>query len=213
MNPSHRHAQSFPDGAGTGAPHPGAAVSGSFGGPASSPANGTCSHTSGDALSGMASGAPARPRLVAHLVDTLANAKMESELPNLIRHLPGERYRHAIVCLRDQGDYEAGLREQGIEIVNLHQRTDDGLGGMAHYLRLYRVLRRLRPDLIHTRNRSGLPAQLVAALAGVRLRVHAEHGRELAWPGRLGLRGKLWRRMLRPLVDISSPSAATSSSG
>jgi sugar transferase (PEP-CTERM/EpsH1 system associated) len=138
---------------------------------------------------------------------------MESVLLHLIRHLPGDRYRHAIVCLRDQGDFETGLREQGVNIVNLHQRTEGGLGGLLHWLRLYRVLRILQPDLIHTRNRAGLPAQLVAALAGVRLRVHAEHGPDLAHPELAGARGKARRRLpsrvprlllfrlLRPLVD------------
>jgi sugar transferase (PEP-CTERM/EpsH1 system associated) len=142
-----------------------------------------------------------RPRLVVHLVEALDSAHMENGLLTLIRHLPGERYRHAIVCLRDQGDYEAGLREQGVDIVNLHQRREGVMRGLLNSLRLYRVLRSLRPDLIHTRNRSGLPAQLVAALAGVRLRVHAEHGRDLARAGNVSFRGKAMRRLLRPLID------------
>lgn len=186
MNPSHRHAQSFPDGAGTGASHPAAAE---FAIP-------------GAAASGAAGAAAAvRPPLVAHLVDSLDSADAENGLLNLIRHLPPERYRHTILCLRDQGEYEAGLREQGVEILKLHQRSEGALRGLANALRLYRVLRRLQPDLIHTRNRSGLPAQLVAALAGVRLRVHAEHGRDLSPPARASRRGRLLRRLLRPLVD------------
>jgi sugar transferase (PEP-CTERM/EpsH1 system associated) len=182
MHPIHRHAQSFPDVAGVGAQHPVA---------------------EGEAglADGTVSGADGRARLVLHLVDTLASANTEIGLLNLIRHLPGERYRHAIVCLRDQGDYEAGLREHGVEIVNLHQQENGEMRGLQAYLQLYRVLRKLRPDLIHTCNRSGLPAQLVAALAGVRLRVHAEHRRELARRGHTGFRGRALRRLLHPLVD------------
>lgn len=185
MNPSHRHAQSLPDLAGMGMQHSSAALTGAAAGAASGEA------------AGAQAGAGERTRLVVHLVDALASADMENGLLNLIRHLPPDRYRHAIVCLRDQGDYEAGLREQGIAVVNLHQHDASPL----HYLRLYRVLRSMRPDLIHTRNRSGLPAQLVAALAGVRLRVHAEHGRDLTRPDRASLRGRLLRRLLRPLTD------------
>jgi sugar transferase (PEP-CTERM/EpsH1 system associated) len=142
-----------------------------------------------------------RQRLVVHLVEGLDSPHMENGLLNLLRHLPGERYRHAIVCLRDQGDYEAGLRELGVEIFNLHRHNEGTVRSLLHYLRLYRVLRSLQPDLIHTRNGPGLPAQLVAALAGVRLRVHAEHARELAKAGRVGFRGKALRRLLRPLID------------
>jgi sugar transferase (PEP-CTERM/EpsH1 system associated) len=132
-----------------------------------------------------------RPRLVVHVVDTLDTAQTEHELLNLIRHMPADRYRNAIVCLRDSGAYEGEMREHGIEIVNLHKQAGrDPL----HYLRMFNALRALRPDLIHTRNGAGLPAQLVAALAGVKLRVHAEHGRA-------GARAGLLCRMLRPFID------------
>jgi sugar transferase (PEP-CTERM/EpsH1 system associated) len=60
------------------------------------------------------------------------------------------------------------------------------------------VLRALRPDLVHTRNGAGLPAQAVAALAGVRLRVHAEHGRATA---NGGAAARILRRLLCPLID------------
>lgn len=132
-----------------------------------------------------------RPRLVVHVVDALDTAQTEDSLLNLIRHLPPERYRHAIVCLHDGGGDRDDMRERGVEIVNLHKRAGrDPL----HYLRMFGALRALRPDLVHTRNGSGLPAQLVAALAGVKLRVHAEHGRTAAGAG-------LRWRMLCPLID------------
>jgi sugar transferase (PEP-CTERM/EpsH1 system associated) len=184
MIPTHRQAQSYPDVAGLGAEHR-----------ADVPAL--------DAVAGTQAGQ--RMRLVVHLVEALDSAHVQSGLLNLIRHLPGDRYRHAIVCLRGQGEHEAGLREHGVDIINLHQQQAAGARGwwpnLCLSLRLYRVLRILQPDLIHTRDRAGLPAQLVAALAGVRLRVHAEHGREPAGAGRAGFRGKALRRLLRPLVD------------
>jgi sugar transferase (PEP-CTERM/EpsH1 system associated) len=143
----------------------------------------------------------ARPLLVVHLVEALAAAQAEHCLLSLIRHLPAERYRHAIVCLHDAGELGAGLREYGVDVVNLHKREGRDL---LHYLRLFRVLRKLQPDLIHTRNRAGLSALVVAALAGVRRRVHAEHGREAqhggaGWLARM--RGHVLRRLLCPLID------------
>jgi sugar transferase (PEP-CTERM/EpsH1 system associated) len=134
-----------------------------------------------------------RPRLVVHVVDALDSPLVENSLLNLIRHLPPERYRHAIVCLHARGGYEADIRAHGVEIVNLHKRAGPD---PLHYLRMYGVLRALRPDLVHTRDGAGLPAQAVAALAGVRLRVHAEHGR-----GPAGRGTRLLRRLLSPLVD------------
>lgn len=147
-----------------------------------------------------------RQRLVVHLVEALDSANLENGLLNLIRHLPAERYRHAIVCLHDRGGYQAGIREHGVDVVNLHKAEGRDL---LHYLRMFRVLRRLQPDLIHTRNHSGLKAQFIAALAGVPLRVHAEHGhqpgvaddrrRRLSFLARL--QAWLLQRLLCPLID------------
>jgi sugar transferase (PEP-CTERM/EpsH1 system associated) len=137
------------------------------------------------------------PRLVVHLVSRLDAGGIGNGLLNLITHMPPERYRHAIVCLNDHGGYDAHIRERGVEIISLHKRDGADFG---HYLRMFRALRALQPDLVHTRNLGGLEGQLVAALAGVKLRVHGEHAYEHA--GRYGqrLRHQLLRRMLRPLT-------------
>jgi sugar transferase (PEP-CTERM/EpsH1 system associated) len=135
-----------------------------------------------------------RPRLVVHVVDALDAALAESSLLNLIRHLPPERYRHAIVCMHDRGGGQRDVREHGVEVVNLHKRAGSD---PLHYLRMFGALRALRPDLIHTRDGAGLPAQVVAALAGVKLRVHAEHARGAGG----GVRTRLLRRLLCPLID------------
>jgi sugar transferase (PEP-CTERM/EpsH1 system associated) len=138
-----------------------------------------------------------QPRLVVHLVNQLDAAGMENGLVGLITHMPPDRYRHAIVCLNDHSDYHAHIRERGVEIISLHKRDGADPG---HYLRLFRALRALQPDLVHTRNLSGLKGQLVAALAGVKLRVHAEHGRERGEARGWRPRYQLLRRLLRPLV-------------
>jgi sugar transferase (PEP-CTERM/EpsH1 system associated) len=144
-----------------------------------------------------------RPRLVVHVVDALDAAQVEHGLLNLIRHLPPERYRHAIVCLHDRGDHQDDMAAHGVEIVNLRKR--DGHDPL-HYVRMFGVLRALRPDVIHTRDGTGLPAQVVAALAGVKLSVHAEHGRAPdGGPGargpHRGYTGCMLRRLLCPLID------------
>jgi sugar transferase (PEP-CTERM/EpsH1 system associated) len=140
----------------------------------------------------------ARSRLVVHLIDALDDAHDEHGLLDLIRHLPPGRYRHTVVCLHDRGHYGSAMRAYGVDVIDLNKRAGRD---WPHYLRMFRVLRALHPDLIHTRNRAGLPAQLVAALAGVKLRVHAEHGREGAGLRAPGPGGRWLRRLLRPFID------------
>ncbi|XYJ08426.1 glycosyltransferase [Telluria sp. B2] len=138
------------------------------------------------------------PRLVAHLVPQLDAAG--AALLDLIAHMPAERYRHAVLCLGEHSAFHAHLRERGVEVVELKRRA--GLDP-AYYLRMYRALRSLRPDLVHTRSPGSLDGQLVAALAGVRLRVHGEVAREsLLLPPPLPRRARtgLVRRVLRGLV-------------
>lgn len=138
-----------------------------------------------------------QPRLVVHLVQQLDVGGMENGLINLIRHMPADRYRHAIVCLKDYTAYHAHIKSRGVEIVSLNKREGKDWG---HYLRMFRILREMKPDLIHTRNLHGIEGQLVAALAGVKLRVHGEHGRDMSDLHGKRLKYRLLRRLLRPLI-------------
>ena len=138
----------------------------------------------------------APPRLVAHVVNRLDAGGAGNGLLDLIAHMPGDRYRHAVLCLRDHGMAHPRLREHGVEVIDLHKRDGADPG---HFVRMVRALRALHPDLVHTRNFGALEGQLAAALAGVRLRVHGEYGRDPAEPCRTRP-PSLLRRALRPLV-------------
>ena len=138
-----------------------------------------------------------QPRLVVHLVHQLEAGALENGLFDLIRHMPPERYRHAIVCLRGSSEQHAQIRARGIEIISLDKREGRDFG---HYVRMYKTLRALAPDLIHTRNLHGFEGQLVAALAGIKLRVHGEHGRDMPDLSEKRIKYQLLRRLLRPLI-------------
>lgn len=145
------------------------------------------------------------PRLVAHVVPQLDAAG--AALLDLIAHMPAERYRHAVLCLGEHSAWHAHLRERGVEVVDLKRRP--GLDP-AYYLRMYRALRALRPDLVHTRSPGSLGSlddQLVAALAGVRLRVHGACAREtppLLRRARLGLLRRALRRLVKHFIAASA---------
>ena len=121
---------------------------------------------------------------------------MENGIVNLINHMPAGRYRHAIVCLTTYSDFCQRLN-QPVELIALHKRAGHDIG---LYARLYRAFKRLKPAIVHTRNLSALESQAVAAVAGVRGRVHGEHGRDI-----YDLHGKsrkynFLRRAIRPLI-------------
>ncbi|MYM35018.1 TIGR03088 family PEP-CTERM/XrtA system glycosyltransferase [Duganella sp. FT94W] len=135
--------------------------------------------------------------LIVHLIHRLDVGGLENGLVNLINHLPPDRYRHAIVCLEGSSDFRLRIQRPGIEIISINKHEGKDWG---HYLRLFHTLKRLRPQLIHTRNLAGMEAQLLAAAAGVRLRVHGEHGRDIHDLHGTKRRYRLLRRLLKPLI-------------
>lgn len=135
--------------------------------------------------------------LIAHLVHRLEMGGLENGLINLINTMPPERYRHAIICLDGHGPFAERIARDGVQIIDLHKRAGKD---WRHYLRLYQVLKHLQPALLHTRNLSTIEGQLLAAAAGLRLRIHGEHGRDLQDPDGSNRRYRVLRRLLKPLI-------------
>jgi len=103
--------------------------------------------------------------MVLHLLDRLPGDGRDDSLFKLLRQMPAGRYRHVVLTL--QGDVECQLRYDGATVQVMSLSRNAGLG-WSGWLRLFRLLRHLRPDLMHTRS---LRAQLLAAMAGIRIRL------------------------------------------
>ena len=138
------------------------------------------------------------PPLIVHVIYQLDVGGLENGLVNLINHMPPGHYRHAIVCLKNATAFRHRLSAPGVDIISLDKREGKDL---LHYLRLYRVLRQLRPSLVHTRNLGCIEAQLLAFLAGVPLRMHGEHGRDINDLHGANRKYRLLRKLMRPLVQ------------
>ena len=109
--------------------------------------------------------------LIAHVIYRLDVGGLENGLINLINRTP--QYRHAVICMTEYTDFSRRITHDAVDLYALHKRAGQDIGV---YFRLWRLFRRLRPDIVHTRNLSALEAQLPAFLAAVPGRVHGEHG-------------------------------------
>lgn len=114
----------------------------------------------------------ARP-LIVHVIHRLDFGGLENGLVNLINRMPAQRYRHAIVCLTTYTDFAKRIQRDDVQLVALNKKSGKDLGC---YWRFAKTLRRLKPSIVHTRNLGTLDMQFIAALCGVRGRVHGEHG-------------------------------------
>jgi sugar transferase (PEP-CTERM/EpsH1 system associated) len=139
-----------------------------------------------------------QPPLVVHIIHRLAVGGLENGLVNLINGMPPAQYRHAIVCLTDYTDFRERIRDKRVPIIALHKKEGHDLGV---YVRLWRVLRHLRPALVHTRNLSGLEHLVLAALARIPGRIHGEHGRDIYDLDGTNIKYNLLRRAIKPFVQ------------
>jgi sugar transferase (PEP-CTERM/EpsH1 system associated) len=135
--------------------------------------------------------------LICHIVYRLDYGGLENGLVNLVNNLPGDCFRHAIVCLAGFGALRSRVARPDVPIISIDKREGKDF---PSYLRTWRVLRSLRPDIVHTRNLGTVDLQWVARAAGVPHRVHGEHGWEATDLLGRNARTKLIRRACRPVI-------------
>ena len=121
---------------------------------------------------------PARPFHIVHVVRRgRAEGGMENGVVNVTNRLPVDRYRVSICALDSEETFSSRIQRPGAEFFLL-PKTGDGIDwGLV--LRLARLLRRCRADLVHSHNwGTFLYSVLAAKLAGVPI-VHGEHGKNI----------------------------------
>lgn len=133
--------------------------------------------------------------LIAHVIYRLNVGGLENGLVNLINNLTCEKYTHAVICLTESSDFSRRIQKNDVKIYELKKKDGNDIG---LYFRLFRLLREIKPVIVHSRNLAALEASIVAMLAGVPIRVHGEHGRDI-----YDLHGKNSRyRMLRRFCNF-----------
>jgi sugar transferase (PEP-CTERM/EpsH1 system associated) len=136
----------------------------------------------------------ARP-LVLHVVYRFDVGGLENGVVNLIDRMPG--WRHAVLALTEVTRFAERVQRNDVEFIALGKTPGHAVG---LYPAIWRVMRRLRPAVVHSRNLAALEAQLPAWAARVPLRVHGEHGRDVDDLDGLSPRHRWLRRLYRPFV-------------
>jgi sugar transferase (PEP-CTERM/EpsH1 system associated) len=140
--------------------------------------------------------------LVAHLIYRLDIGGLETLLVDAINRMPAHQYRHAVICLTDYTEFAQRITRPGVELYALHKPPGLELGT---HKRLFKLLRTMRPDVLHTYNLGTIEYHATALLAGVPVRVHAEHGRDASDPHGVNRKHNLLRRLLVPAIDRYVP--------
>ncbi|MZI95547.1 glycosyltransferase [Vibrio sp. CAIM 722] len=111
---------------------------------------------------------------VCHLVYSFDVGGLERIIVNCINNLKSDNFSHIIISLTTIGDFYSEIHSP-VESFALNKKAGNDI---SLYFRLYKLLKKSHPDVMHTYNLGTIEYQWVAWLAGVPLRVHAEHGRD-----------------------------------
>ncbi|WP_341325132.1 TIGR03088 family PEP-CTERM/XrtA system glycosyltransferase [Methylotuvimicrobium sp. KM2] len=142
------------------------------------------------------------PPLIAHIIYSLGVGGLENGLVNLINRMPSDRYRHVIICLKNSTDFKNRLQRKDVEIYELNKREGQD---WQSFVKMYRLLKQIKPAIVHTRNLAAIEYQVPALLAGVKHRVHGEHGWDVFDPDGSNKKYRLLRRMLGLIIDRFIP--------
>jgi len=134
--------------------------------------------------------------LIAHVVFRFDYGGLENGVVNVIKGTSDVSMRHVVIALTEATDFADRL-PAGIEVHSIRKRPGKDLGA---YVRLYRLIRRIRPDIVHTRNIGTMDCALVAFLARIPIRIHGEHGWDIFDPDGTKLKYRWMRRVLHRFV-------------
>jgi sugar transferase (PEP-CTERM/EpsH1 system associated) len=140
--------------------------------------------------------------LIIHIVFRLDVGGLENGLVNLLNNMPKDYYRNAVICMEEATEFQYRIRDGGIPVYALHKKKGKDFGA---YLRLWKLIKKLRPDIVHTRNLGTLDALVPAALAGVKYRIHGEHGWNVTDSYGASWKYQLLRRACHPFVTMYVP--------
>lgn len=138
------------------------------------------------------------PPLIVHLIYRLDFGGMENLMVERINRMPAGRYRHAVVALTGYTAFAERISREDVALYALDKPS--GLALSTHAA-LWRLLRKLRPDILHTYNLSAIEYAPAALLAGVPVRINGAHGRDAADPKGLNRKHRLLRRLMIPFYD------------
>ena len=117
------------------------------------------------------------PKKIVHIIYRLDVGGLETVLVALINRLPSKEYIHLIICLTTYTSFRDRLCNDNVRIIALDKKPGKDV---RIFFRIFAILAKEQPHIVHTYNIATLEYQVAAFLARVRLRIHAEHGRDFS---------------------------------
>ena len=134
--------------------------------------------------------------VIVHLIYRLDIGGLERVMLNCINQMQGENFKHIIISLTDANNF-AQSKNNHIDVYCLGKKQGSDLG--IHY-KLYKLLKRIKPAILHTYNLPTIEYHPISWLAGVKGHIHAEHGRDIGDPQGLNKKHNLLRKFMTSFI-------------
>ncbi len=95
--------------------------------------------------------------------------------------------------MTESTEFAKRIKRDDVEIFELHKKEGQDL---SIYPKMIRIFRKIKPDIVHSKNFGAIEAQLAALFAGVKFRVHSEHGRDFDDIDGTNIKRNLVRRLI-----------------
>lgn len=135
--------------------------------------------------------------IIVHLIYRLDIGGLERVMLNCINQMQGEAFKHIIVSLTDANNF-AQSENNLIDVYCLGKKQGSDLG--IHFT-LFKLLRKIKPAILHTYNLPTIEYHPIAWLAGVKGHIHAEHGRDIGDPQGLNKKHNLLRKLMANFIQ------------
>ena len=136
---------------------------------------------------------------IMHVVDNVGRGGMQNGLVNLIDRLDPREFEHVICAMRHAEPSEGyDFNREWTRVMCLGKIQD---GSRTQIRELVRAIREVQPDVVHSRNWSGIEGVLAGYWAGSCRLVHSEHGLDTSPDAQEPWRRVAFRRVSYQLAD------------
>ena len=135
--------------------------------------------------------------VIVHLIHRLDIGGLERVMFNCINQMQNENFKHVVVSLTDANDF-AQADNNIIDVFCLGKKQGSDFG--IHF-KLFKLLKTLKPQILHTYNLPTIEYHPIAWLAGVKGHIHAEHGRDIGDPQGLNKKHNFLRKLMSYFIQ------------
>jgi sugar transferase (PEP-CTERM/EpsH1 system associated) len=133
---------------------------------------------------------------ILHVISSFNIGGLENGIVNLINGSDTNIFTHHICCIKSTGRASGRLNKK-IRIFEMQKKEGNDI---TIIFKIVKLIKMLRPDIVHTRNWGSIDGIYSARIAGTPVIIHGEHGWNIDDPIGKNYRRRMARRIISPMV-------------